>query len=253
MAHTIVADQKGLSTMLAVDFRRMFTSRMLYIFLASCLVIPILILTMTSGFGGTEEAGMSFTNVWQIISSESGSMSMDMTAMCNMNLVYFAMAVFVGLFISDDFRSGYAKNLFTVRAKKGNYAASKTIVSFVAGAMMLLLFFVGAMLGGRFSGLSFALGSASVFSIILCLASKIFLMAVFVAIYVTMSVFAKSRAWLSICGGFMAGMLMFMMIPMMTPLNATILHAGMCAMGGVLFSLGLGYVSKVILQSRDIL
>lgn len=174
-------NKKDLKTMVAVDMRRMFTSRLLYIMLAVCLVTPILILTMTSGFGG-EDLPM-LQNVWQIIGSGGNEgMAMDMTTMCNINLLYFGIAVFVALFVSDDFRSGYAKNLFAVRAKKGSYVVSKTIVCFIAAALMLFAFFAGAMLGGTFGGLSFALGSVSIFNIVMCMLAKLFLMLVFVGI-----------------------------------------------------------------------
>lgn len=85
---------------------------------------------------------------------------MDMTSMCSINLVYFMPAVFLYVFAGDDFRSGYAKNLFTVHAKKGSYVASKSVVGFLAGAAMLVAFFIGTVLGGKISGLSFELGSA---------------------------------------------------------------------------------------------
>ncbi len=42
-------------------------------------------------------------------------------------------------------------------------------------------------------------------------------------------------------------MLLFMMIPMMTPLDAGILNVIMCFAGGILFSVGLAFVSKLIL------
>ena len=45
--------------------------------------------------------------------------------------------------------SGYSKNLFTVRAKKGEYVISKTVMGFVCGAMLLVAYFVGAILGLR--------------------------------------------------------------------------------------------------------
>jgi ABC-type transport system involved in multi-copper enzyme maturation permease subunit len=104
-----------------------------------------------------------FDSAWQIIGSvmdmeAMGNMSaggaggmaameMDVTSMCNINMLYFFIAVLVCLFISDDFRSGYAKNLFTVRAKKSDYVISKTLVCFVGGALMILAFFVGSLLG----------------------------------------------------------------------------------------------------------
>ena len=48
-------------------------------------------------------------------------MSMDLVSMCNKNLVYFILTVLVCVFVGDDFRSGYSKNLFTIRSKKSNY------------------------------------------------------------------------------------------------------------------------------------
>ena len=63
----------------------------------------------------------TFTNTWQVIgtvSSETNPMAMGLTTMCNINMRYFFIAVLVGVFVADDFRSGYAKNIFTVRRKK---------------------------------------------------------------------------------------------------------------------------------------
>ena len=59
--------------------------------------------------------------------------------MMNINLVYFMTAVFVCLFIAEDFRSGYAKNLFTVRERKGDYAASKILIGILAGGALFSL------------------------------------------------------------------------------------------------------------------
>lgn len=251
-----------LRSMLAVDFRRMFTTRMFYIMFLICLAMPVLVLVMTSAFGGATvtdpQTGMEmsmgmFESVWQIIGSLSGSgMTMDMTTMCNINLLYFGAAVLVALFVSEDFHSGYAKNLFTVRANKNDYIASKLIVCFIAAALLLVAFVIGAFVGGGIAGLSFALGDLTVGNIVMCLLAKVFLLSVFVAIYLAMSVFAKQRTWLAIIGGFMVGMLMFMMIPMMTPLDATIMHAGMCLVGGVLFSIGLGAVGNLLLKNGDL-
>ena len=151
-----MSKSKRLNSMMQVDFRRMFTTSRLPIFLLIALMMPILILTMTSMVGGTEVANPqtgivttmeAFTNTWQIIGSESGAgmMAMDMTAMCNINLIFFMAGVFVCLFIADDFRSGYAKNLFTVRAKKKDYVISKTVSGFIAGALMLIAFFIWAL------------------------------------------------------------------------------------------------------------
>ena len=154
---------KKLKSMLKVDFKRMFTMPLVYIMAGVSFVVPVLILVMTTMMGGAAEgeaAAEGFTNVWQAIGSVSasggeGAMSMDITGMCNINLMYFLIAIFVCIFVSEDFRSGYAKNLFTVRAKRVDYCISKTAAGLTGGAIMIVLYFIGAMLGGAIAGLPF--------------------------------------------------------------------------------------------------
>lgn len=253
-----------LKTMLHVDFRRMFTQPLLYIMVGICLVVPVLILVMTTMMAGSvsvdpttgvETVMEAFDSTWQIIGSVSGSESagMDMLSMCNINLLYFGVAVLVCIFTADDFRSGYSKNLFTVRAKKTDYVISKTLICFVGGALMILAFFVGTVAGGAISGLPFTMDGFHVGNLVMCLLSKMLLMLAFVPIYLVMCVIAKQRLWLSILLSMMVGMFLFMMIPMLTPLNATALNVLLCLAGGVLFSLGLGTVSNAVLKKRDLI
>lgn len=255
---------KRLKSMLKVDFRRMFTMRLFYIMAGICLVMPVLILVMTTMMDGSvtvdSQTGVEtviegFDNTWQIIgtpSSESSAMNMSMTGMCNINMLYFFVAVLVCIFVADDFRSGYAKNLFTVRAKKGDYVISKTLVGLVGGVFMVLAFFVGAVLGGAISGLPFDTGAAGASGIVMCLLSKLLLVAVFVPIYVALSVAAKQKLWLSIVVSLCVGMLFFMMIPMLTPLDASIFNVILCLAGGALFSVGFGAVSNLILKKTSL-
>lgn len=255
---------KRLKSMLTVDFRRMFTTPFFYIMAGVCLVMPILILVMTTMMDGSvtvdpqtgvETVVEGFENTWQIIGSVSGeasSMDMGMTGMCNINLLYFFAAVLVCVFTADDFRSGYAKNLFTVRAKKGDYVISKTLVCFAGSVLMVLAFFIGTMLGGAISGLSFEPGTAGVSGIVMCLMSKALLMAVFVAIYLLWSVVGKQKLWIALVGSFCTGMLFFMMIPMLTPLDSTILNVIMCMVGGVAFSVGMGAISNTVLKKTSL-
>ncbi|MGN1060775.1 MAG: hypothetical protein ACI4QN_03490 [Candidatus Coproplasma sp.] len=247
--------------MLKVDFRRAFTTPLIYIMAGVSLVIPVLILIMTTTLSGTAadassgvEAAMSgFTNVWQSIGSVSGSaMGMDLTGMCNINLIYFLIAVFVCIFVSDDFTSGYAKNLFTVRSKKTDYCISKTAVGFIGGVILIIAYFIGAMLGGVIAGISFDTGTEGAGGIVACMFSKIFLVAVFVSIALLLSVVGKRRLWISILGSLAASMLLFMMIPMITPLDATFLNAILCLAGGAIFAVGLGAISNVILNKTSL-
>ena len=255
--------KKRLKSMLSVDFRRMFTMPLFYIMVGISLVIPILILVMTTMMGGTvdpqtgvETSIEGFKNVWQIIGSVSGdssTMSMDITGMCNINMIFFIIAVLVCIFVSDDFRSGYTKNLFAVRSKKTDYVVSKSIVCFVGGVAMIIAFFIGAMIGGAVAGLSFELTGVNAGNVIMCMLSKIFLVAIFVSIYLLPSVFAKLRLWLSIIISLAVGMLFFMIIPMITPLNSGILNVVLCLVGGGLFGSGIGALSNLILKKIDLI
>lgn len=257
---------KRLGSMLKVDFRRMFKSKLFYILIACALVIPVLITVMMTMMDGTESVNPQTQeitimegpeNAWQSIGTlptEDGETmgGMDVMAMCNINMMFMCVAVFICLFISDDFRSGYAKNLFAVRAKKGEYVISKTLAGFICGALMLIAYFIGAMLGGAISGLSFDLGNLTSGNIVMCMLAKIFLMLVFVAIDVLISVAAKQKAWLCLCGSLGAGMLLFMMVSMITPLGSTMMNVLLCLAGGVLFAFGLGTISNIVLKKTSL-
>ena len=154
-----------IKSMLNVDFRRMFKSKLFYILIACFLVMPILMTVMMSMMDGSvsvnPQTGVETImegpeNAWQNIGTLPGEPlgGDEIFMMCNINMAFMGVAVFVCLFISDDFRSGYAKNLFTVRAKRGEYVVSKTVSGFLCGTFMLIAYFIGSMLGGAISGLS---------------------------------------------------------------------------------------------------
>lgn len=98
----------------------------------------------------------------------------------------------------------------------------------------------------------FDTGEAGGSGIVMCLLSKISLVAVFVPIYLAMSVAAKQKTWLSMVGSFCVSMLLFMMIPMLTPLDATVMNVVLCLAGGGLFSVGLGVISNLILKKTSL-
>lgn len=270
MGNTMNSFYKRSKSMLAVDFKRMFKSRLFYIMIGIAFIVPILVVVMTSMMEGsplTDQYGNpvldefgnpvlmeGFKSAWECIGSikDAPTMGMDLTSMCNINLVYFGIAVFICLFVSEDFRSGYSKNLFTVRSKKTDYVVSKTISGFVCGTLMLIFFFIGAMLASAIMRLSFDLGDLSSSNIVMCMLAKIFLMLVFSAIFVLISVIAKQKSWLGICLSLGGGMLLFMMIPMMTPLNSEIMNVFMCLAGGAIFSIGLGAISNIILNKTNL-
>ena len=252
-----------IKSMLKVDFRRMFKSKLFYILIACALVMPILMTVMMAMMDGSvsvdpqtgaETVMEGPENTWQNIGTLPGEPlgGDEIFMMCNINMAFMGVAVFVCLFISDDFRSGYAKNLFTVRAKRGEYVVSKTVAGFICGALMLIAYLIGSVLGGAISGLSFDLHGLNAGHIVMCMLAKIFLMPVFVSIFTLVSVAAKQRAWLSICGSLGGGMLLFMTVSMITPLGSTVINVALCAAGGALFALGLGAISKVVLKKTSL-
>ena len=82
--------------------------------------------------------------------------------------------------------------------------------------------------------------------------SKIFLIA-FVSIFLLASVFAKEKLWLAILLSLGIGMLFYTMVPIITPLNATFVNVILCLVGGAIFSFGIGYVSKIVLNKIDLI
>lgn len=255
---------KRLKSMLKVDFRRMFTTKLFYIMLGTALVIPILVLIMTTMMDGSvsvdpttgvETVIEGFDSTWQAIasiSSEESSVSMDLTSMCNINMIYFISAVFICIFVATDFRSGFSKLLFVHRPKKADYIISKFLTGFITGAFMIIAWTFGTIIGGAISGLSFDLGTAGISGLVMCIVAKILLMAIFVSIFLLISVIAKQKLWLSLVGSMMIGMLLFMMIPMLTPLDSGIINVIICLIGGILFSIGIGTISSKVLKKTDL-
>lgn len=248
-----------LKSMLGVDFRRMFTSSLFYIFIGISLLMPILILVMTTKLGGETSVNIEtnnegFKNVWEIIGSKSGSsMNMNLTGMCNMNMMFFALAIFTSIFISNDFKSGYSKNLFTIRSKRDDYVISKTISCFVAGISMLIAFFIGAMLGGVFGGVSFELDEITSFNIIMCLLSKCVLALLFVSIFTFVSVLGKDKLWFSIILSLGIGMLLFMMISQISPLDSNFNNFILSCIGSIIFASVMSVGSYFILKKISII
>lgn len=254
---------KRINSMINVDLRRLFSMPLYYLMVGISLVIPILILVMTTMFGEGEEAMGTFSNVWSIIGSTSNMNSsttvemtgdIDMLAMCNMDMMFFAIAVLVCIFINQDFKSGYVKHLFTVRSSKTDYVISKTLIGFIGGVSMLLAFFVGSIIGGKIASLSFELPvGVTPLNIVMSLLTKFSLVCVFVPIFLLASVIGKEKLWLSMILSFGISMLLFTMVSMIAPLNATIINVVITIVGALVFTIGLGCISNIILKKNSLI
>jgi len=178
---------------------------------------------------------------------------MDMMGMMNINMIYFAIAVFVCLFIGAEYRSGYVKRLFTHKSKRNDYVVSKTVVLTIGSSLLVIAFFIGSMLGGKFAGLPFTMIGFTKFNVVMCILSKCILSSIFVALSILMSVIGKDKVWLSLIISLCMSMFLFMMIPMLSPLTSTIANVGFSFVGGIIFSIAIGTISNLILKKKSIL
>lgn len=256
--------KRRIQSMLKVDMRRMYTSPLYYLIIGISLVVPILIFVMTTMMDGTTTQAPDgtitviegFKNVWQALGSISANktgMTMDLVSMCNIDMMFFMIGALVCLFVGADFRSGYVKNLFTVRSSKTDYVISKTITCIFVGFQVIIAYFIGSLIGGAISGLSFELEGISIYNIVMCILTKFSLVGVFVPLFLVMSVVGKNKVWLSMILAFGASMLLFTMVSMISPLDSTIMNFVLGIAGGTMFSFGIGIISKIVLDKTSLI
>lgn len=260
-----IKERGRLRTMLSVDIRRILHTKLIPIMAGISFLMPILILVMTSMMDGSvsvdpntgaETVIEGFESVFEIIGTVSGTEAGEvsaLSAMCNINLLYFLISVTVCLFVARDFQSGYVKHLFAVRPRRWDYVLSKTLTGTAYGVVFLLLFFLGALLGGAVASVPFTLVGTSVVHVAFCLLAKLMLVPLFVGIGVCASVFAREKSWLSVLLSLAVGMLLFMAVPQLTPLNAELTQVVICLLLGASLALGFGFAGTLLLEKTDIL
>lgn len=250
-------------SMLRADLSRMLRSRLFYIMLGCALLVPLVMTVMMSMMDGSisidPQTGLESVmhgpeNTWQNIGTLPTAPlgGAEVFAMCNINMVFMGVAAFVCLFISEDFKSGYVKNLFSRRAQKGDYVLSKLCAGSLCGGGMLLCYLLGSVIGGGMMGLSFDLYDLSPLSLVFCILAKLCLIPVFISIFTFCSVIAKQKTWLALCVSLGGGILLFMSVSMLSPLSSTMLHVLLCLMGSIIFSVGFGLLSRTVLNKTSL-
>lgn len=254
---------KRLSSILSTDIYRALRSKLFYILILTAILIPIVMTVMMTMMDGSvsvdpntgkETMIQGPESTWESIGAlpnNASSDEMDVLAMCNINMMFMLVSVFVCIFISEDYRSGFSKSIFTQRGHKSDYVISKTLVGSLCGMLMLLAYFVGSLLGGAISGLSFAQEGFSALNILMCILAKLCLIPLFVSIFVMVSVITKHKAWLSLCISLGGGMMLFMLVPMITPLTSTISNVIICLIAGGVSSVLFGVISSLILKKTS--
>ena len=82
---------------------------------------------------------------------------------------------------------------YCLRSGKRLYIDAQYLIGSI---IMIIAFFIGAMLGGAIAGLPFTLKGATAFNVVMCLLSKILLVGIFIAIFM----FYQWKNQLNLCG-----------------------------------------------------
>ena len=195
---------KRLKGMLGVDFYRLFHTPLYYIFLAIAAIIPAMVSAMTmmpDQNGNTMEP--LYSNVWQIIAATKSLYVIEGIAdYANMNMVFIFGGIMVSIFIGNDYRSGYVKQLFTTHAKKQDYMISKSLVCAFAMACMCVTYLIGGTVGGLLAGYE---TDVNVGSLIIAILGKIIMSLGWASLYTFLNVIFRRYFGISVASSFFFG------------------------------------------------
>lgn len=193
---------KRLKGMLGVDFYRLFHTPMFYIFLGIAAIIPAMILGTTGMESGNGAAAM-YTNTWQIIAADTPLYIVnDIGEYANMNMVFIFGGIMVSIFIGNDYKSGYVKQLFTTHAKKQDYMMSKTLTGAFSMACMCITYLLGSVCAGLFAKTSFEVNVGSLILAILC---KMIMGLGWASLYTLLNIILRRYFGISIASSFFLG------------------------------------------------
>ena len=190
--------------MLGVDFYRLFHTPLFYIFLAIAAIIPAMVSAMTvmpDQNGNTMEP--LYSNVWQIIAATKSLYVIETIAdYANMNMVFIFGGIMVSIFIGNDYRSGYVKQLFTTHAKKQDYMLSKSLVCAFAMACMCITYFIGGTVGGLLVGYETDVNAGS---LIIAILGKMVMSLGWASLYTFLNVIFRRYFGISVASSFFFG------------------------------------------------
>ena len=190
--------------MLGVDFYRLFHTPLFYIFLGIAAIIPAMVSAMTmmpNPNGNTMEP--LYSNVWQIIAASKSLYVIETIAdYANMNMVFIFGGIMVSIFIGNDYRSGYVKQLFTTHAKKQDYMISKSISCAFAMMCMCITYLIGGTVGGLIVGYE---TDVNVGALIIAILGKMIMSLGWASLYTFLNVIFRRYFGVSIASSFFFG------------------------------------------------
>lgn len=245
------------TSLVRLDFYRLFHTPALYIMLAVSAMIPALLLVTsgsdtTAADGTVTQPSVVYTNVWQLVesagASSAGTSPLDFGGYANINMVFIFAGLLMAIFIAHDYMSGFAKSIFTVHPRKMDYVVSKTAIGVVGGMGMILAYVIGAVASGLISGTSFEVDVAG---LVLCVLSKMLLMGVFCSLFLAVAVFFRDKLWITIVFTFLFGMLLYPAASVAT-LSSTLPTVIVSLVAGGGGAVAVGSLSTLILSRRDL-
>lgn len=193
---------KRIKGMLGVDFYRLFHTPLFYIFLAIAAIIPAMVLG-TSGQDASGAAVSVYTNTWQMIAAKTPIYVIsNIGEYANMDMVFIFGGIMVSIFIGNDYRSGYVKQLFTTHAKKQDYMISKTLTCAFAMACMCITYLLETVVSGIMIGASM---EVKIGSLIIAILGKMVMSLGWASLYTFLNVILRKYFWISIGASFFLG------------------------------------------------
>lgn len=193
---------KRIKGMIGVDFYRLFHTPMFYIFIIIAAVIPAMVL----GSSGTDAEGVTtsiYTNTWLMVAAQKPLYVIsNIGEYANMNMVFIFGGIMVSIFIGNDYKSGYVKQLFTTHAKKQDYMISKTLTGAFSMACMCITYLLGTIGSGMFIGASM---DVKVGSLIIAILGKMVMSLGWASLYTFLNVILRRYFWISIVSSFFLG------------------------------------------------
>jgi len=189
--------------MLGVDFYRLFHTPLFYIFLAIAAIIPAMVSAMTMMPDQNGNQISLYSNVWQIIAASKSLYVIEGIAdYANMNMVFIFGGIMVSIFIGNDYRSGYVKQLFTTHAKKQDYMISKSLACAFAMACMCVAYFIGGTVAGLLVGYE---TDVNVGSLIVAILGKVIMSLGWASLYTFLNVIFRRYFGISVASSFFFG------------------------------------------------
>lgn len=256
------------SSMLKLDFYRLFHTPAFFIMLLIAAIIPAMVLALggidmgppqaNTGYGASPQVNTpqmeipDFENAWQMVESTSaaaeGTNPLDFAQFMNINMLFIFAGLLMSIFVAHDYSSGFVKSIFTVHSKKIDYVISKSAIGMFGGGAMIISYVFGTVIAGMLTGKAF---DVDVAGLIFCLISKALLMGVFCSLFLGVAVFFKNRLWLTIVFTFLFGMMLYPAASFAN-LDSNILTVFIALIIGVVGALAFGAISTSFLSKRDL-